>query len=381
MKVCYRKTSLCALFLALSFASQLQAQKVDLLALDDPARDKPVMTFKAHTKEVAVPVSVHDKKGKIITTLSLSDFQLTEDGRPQTLKSFNNTNSEPLLVGMLCDTSASMSSALESERKAANSFVDQILPEDPESTKDQLFLLHFDSEVEVLQGITRARYRLHGAIDKLTGARGSAHSDQSQAGSGEGSGKGDGNIDPVCGCEGGTHLYDAIYSTAEQMGGVIDRRQAIIVFSDGMDQGSKRTIRDAVVAAERAQLAIYTIYFVGDNPGHTAASNISDSNADISQGLRASSVSFPKPSSSVDGKKVMETLADLTGGIFYQARNKNELEMIYKKIAEELRHQYILTYTPDKEDKNGNYHKIAIKTTDSKLRTSARDGYYADYGR
>src|ERR1700742_4980154 len=98
------------------------------------------------------PAATRDKHGRLVTSLNAGDFALTEDNRPQTIKSFTRESNLPFRVGLLVDTSRSVSAAMEDERKAAGQFIDQMLPADPNSTtqKDEAFLLHFDREVELL---------------------------------------------------------------------------------------------------------------------------------------------------------------------------------------------------------------------------------------
>src|SRR3974390_2593188 len=96
-------------------ASAAEEKKVD---------QKPMATLHVQAREVLLPVSVRDKKGALVTDLNKSDFTLTEDGRPQTIKSFSRESNLPFRVGLLVDTSRSVSAALESERAAAGKFVD-----------------------------------------------------------------------------------------------------------------------------------------------------------------------------------------------------------------------------------------------------------------
>src|SRR5579863_6886054 len=115
--------------------------------------DKPAATLKIQAREVVLPVTVRDKKGALVTSLKSSDFTLTEDGRPQTIKSFTRESNLPFRLGLLVDTSRSVSGAMDSERKAAGKFVDAMLPADPkaDAQKDEAFLIHFDHEVELLE--------------------------------------------------------------------------------------------------------------------------------------------------------------------------------------------------------------------------------------
>ncbi len=92
------------------------------------ANDKPVATLKVQAREVLLPVTVRDKHGALVTTLDKADFTLTEDGRPQVIKSFTHEANLPYKLGLLVDTSRSVSGALENERKAGGEFVDAMLP-------------------------------------------------------------------------------------------------------------------------------------------------------------------------------------------------------------------------------------------------------------
>jgi len=393
-------TSYRYLLLALSLASPLLAQQTGQPATGESTSEKPALTIKAQTREVIVPVSVHDKKGNIVSTLVQSDFTLTEDGRPQTLKSFTKDSPLPLRVGMLCDTSASMSSALESERKAANRFVDLILPEDPKSGKNEIFLLHFDRQVELLEDFTKVRSRLHREIENLAASQRPAGDDQRPPDVGDNSGKGGrgGDRGPGGMRRGGTQLYDAIYLAADELMKSKDGRKALVVFSDGNDHGSKMNLNDAIDAADRAQLAIYTIYFKGESPqqhggfpGMGGGGNGGGHGGGMGGGFPGGGGGWPgsgggggggkgggnDKEAQADGKKTLEKLATRTGGRPYEAKHKDDLEEIYKQINEELAHQYVLTYTPDKEDKDGGYHKIAVKAKNDKLQLSTREGYYA----
>ncbi len=133
------------------------------------SNDQPVATLKVQAREVLLPVTVRDKKGALVANLTAADFTLSEDGRPQTIKSFSRQSNLPFRLGLLVDTSRSVSSAMDSERKAAGKFVDLMLPEKPRDAKqgDQAFLIHFDREVELLQDFTNSRDKLHHELDGM----------------------------------------------------------------------------------------------------------------------------------------------------------------------------------------------------------------------
>jgi len=128
-----------------------------------PSSEQPATTLKVEAREVVLPVTVRDKKGALVSSLKAGDFTLTEDGHPQKIKSFTRETNLPFRLGLLVDTSRSLSGAMENERKAAGKFVDQMLPADPKAgaAKDEAFLIHFDREVELLEDFTNSRDKLH----------------------------------------------------------------------------------------------------------------------------------------------------------------------------------------------------------------------------
>jgi len=358
-----------------------------------PASDQPALRLKVEAREVVLPVTVRDKKGALVTTLQKSDFTLAEDGRPQTIKSFTRETNLPFRLGLLVDTSRSLSGAMDNERKAAGKFVDQMLPADPKAgtQADQAFLIHFDREVELLEDFTPSREKLHRELDDMgpsRAARDDTHGpetsdDDRQPGSGQ-SRRG----------RGGTQLYDAIFLASDELMKSKDGRKALVVFSDGVDRGSKDSLNDAVDAADRANLAVYTIYFKGEQErGEGGAPGMGGRRGGMGGGgYPGGGGGYPggggggrrggggSSGPQVDGKKILEKIADRTGGRYFEAKKKDNLEEIYGQIAEELRGQYLLTYTPDAVDKDGGFHKIALKANKDDLTVVTREGYYAPGG-
>jgi len=353
------------------------------------ASDQPSTTLKIQAREVVLPVTVRDKHGALVSSLKMSDFTLTEDGRPQTIKSFTRESNLPFRLGLLVDTSRSVSGAMEDERKAAGKFVDQMLPADAKSGTqgDQAFLIHFDREVELLEDFTNSRGKLHHELDEMGPSRAQS-SNQGPETSGDDRGSGQTHS------RGGTQLYDAIYLASHELMEPKDGRKALVVFSDGADRGSKETLNDAVDAADRANVAIYTIYFKGEQEGGMG-------NGFPGGGHRGGMGGGGYPGGggggypggggggrhgggsnepAVDGKKIMEKIATRTGARYFEAKKKDNLEEIYGQIAEELRGQYLLTYTPDMVDKDGGYHKVALKASKDDLTVVTREGYYAPGG-
>jgi VWFA-related protein len=361
--------------------------------------DQPTAALKVQAREVVLPVTVRDKHGALVASLKISDFTLTEDGRPQTIKSFTRETGLPFRLGLLVDTSRGVSGGLENERKAAGKFVDAMLPEKPkpgpDSGTDQAFLIHFDREVELLRDFTTSRDKLHRELDDMGPTRAAQNesqgTDSSQDSSGRTQGQGRGG-------RGGTQLYDALFLASDELMKTQDGRKALVVFSDGVDRGSKDTLNDAVDAADRAGVAVYTIYFKGEQersqtgfpgqggrrgggggwPGAGGGGYPGGGGGYPGGGGRRGGGGQNTPG--VDSKKIMEKIATRTGGRYFEAKSKDKLDEIYAQIAEELRGQYLLTYTPDGLDKEGGFHKIALKANKDDLTVVTREGYYAPGG-
>ena len=171
-------------------------------------------------------------------------------------------------------------------------------------------------------------------------------------------------------------------------------RKALVVFSDGVDRGSKETLNESIDAAERANVSVYTIYFKGEDQNQRQLSHgPARRHGRRRHGRRRHGLPrrlsrrhglprFPRPSQTpgVDGKKIMQQIATRTGARFFEAKKKENLEEIYNDIAQELRGQYLLTYTPDKVDTDGGYHKIALTAKKEDLVVVTREGYYAPGG-
>jgi len=272
-----------------------------------------------------------------------------------------------------------------------------MLPADPKNAAkgEQAFLIHFDREVELLQDFTNSRDKLHGEIDRM----GPTSTERNSSNGPETSGD---ERDRQHGGRGGTQLYDAIFLAADELMKTKDGRKALVVFSDGEDRGSKENLNDAIDAADHANLAVYTVYFKGQqerqmSEGFPGGGRRSGGGwpGGGGGGYPGGGGGYPgggggypgggggggrRPSSggsSIDGKKIMEQIATRTGGRYFEAKKKDNLEEIYNLIAEELRGQYLLSYTPDKPDADSEFHKIALKAKNGDLTVVTREGYYS----
>jgi VWFA-related protein len=362
-----------------------------------PSTQQPMTTIKVQAREVLLPVLVLDKHNAIVTNLTARDFTLTEDGRPQVIKSFTSQSNLPFRLGLLVDTSRSVSSAMDNERKAAGKFIDLMLPADPKAGTpgDQAFLIHFDREVELLEDFTNSRDKLHHELDGM-GPTSQERSNQGPETNGDdrggyGGGRNGGYGQHGGGHGGGTQLYDAIYLASDELMKSQSGRKALIVFSDGADSGSKETLNDAIDAADRANVQVFTIYFKGEEerPNNGYPGSGGHHGGMGGGGYPGGGGGYPggggghrggqnpRSEAGVDGKKIMQQIASRTGGQFFEAKKKDNLDEIYNQIASSLRQQYLLTYTPDKVDTEGEFHKIVLKTDKSDLTVITREGYYA----
>jgi VWFA-related protein len=322
-------------------------------------------------KTVSVLATVHDKHGKIVSNLSKDDFVLTEDGRPQTINYFARETDLPLRLGLLVDTSMSQRKVLDQERDASYSFLDHLLRED----KDLAFVIHFDKDVELLQDFTPARPKLQAALQTLHTPQPGGDSGGSNGGSSGGSGGSSGGGGGYGGrgghhSGGGTHLYDAIYLAADELMSKQQGRKALIVLSDGVDRGSKESLNEAIATAQRADTIVYSILFK-DDEGYGGYPGMMGPRGPYGRhGGRYPQEERP------DGKKILEQISKETGGQLYQVSKKDTVDKIYAQIEEELRNQYSLGYTPDK-DTGAGYHRIQLVTKNKDLIVRARDGYYS----
>jgi VWFA-related protein len=283
-------------------------------------------TFTTDVNVVTVLATVRDSDGRIVKDLTRDDFALSEDGVPQTIRYFSRESDLPLTVGLLIDTSRSQVDVMEPERNGSYKFLDQVLR--PE--KDQAFVAHFDTRVEVVQGFTSSRQELRAALDQLE--------------------------IPV---EVATLLYEAIRQTSETMMRARQGRKAFILLSDGVSFRDKTSIGTAIEYAQRADIIIYSILF-----------------ADHPKAYRPARAAIHTMVSS-HGRSAMQRLARETGGAYFEISADQTIEDAYAQIEDALRNQYSLGYTPARSDKSSGYRKIKLTAHRRGLVVEARDGYYA----
>lgn len=322
---------------------------------------------------VTVYATVRDKHAKIVPTLNKEDFTLLEDEHPQTISYFVRESDLPLTLGLLVDTSLSQASVLDSERSASFTFLDHMMRED----KDHAFVIHFDREVELLQDVTQSKPKLQAALQLLSISQ--ADSGQTQSGGGRGDRRGYGGA--------GTHLYDAIYLAAHDVITSQKNRKAIFVLTDGVDRGSKETLEQAIEAAQRADAAVYALYFPGtvSSFGRGGGGYGHGGGMGRGGGWPGGGGGYPgghrggyPQEQRVDGKKVLEKLSTETGGQLFEISKKLPIEQAYAEAEEELRNQYSLGYTPAPPDTDAGYHRIRLTVDQKDDSVQSRDGYYSD---
>jgi VWFA-related protein len=323
--------------------------------------------FSTSVNVVSVLATVRDKQGKIVHDLAQDEFTIQEDGRPQSIRYFSQQSDLPLTLGLLLDTSGSQTRVLDRERNASYEFFEHILRED----KDKAFLIHFDREVELLQDLTSSRKDLEAALKDADRPQLNRRSSSGGGGGGsQGRGQGRGGA--------GTTMYDAIFLASDELLKKQQGRKAVVLLSDGVDNGSKTSVNGAIESAQRADMLVYSIRFADDSN----RSPVGFGGPGMGRGGRRGGMGgggrYPQPQAggrdAVDGKKILQRISDETGGSYFEVTNKMPIDKIYDQIEEELRNQYSLGYTP--EQTSGGYHKIAVAVKRKNLTVRARDGYY-----
>jgi VWFA-related protein len=292
---------------------------VSRLALAQAA-DEP-SPIRVDVNVVNVLCTVSDKRGALVTDLRKEDFEIRENGRKQEIRYFARDTDLPLTIAMLMDVSGSVRQALDAEREAAGRFFDVVL-----RPTDHALLLGFSSTLVLWQDFTSSTPQLHNALAQLHAIpfRGLPP---------------DGQAMP------GTLLYDAVYQTA---GGKLKRvpgRKAMLIISDGLDNGSRMHLEEALEAVQQTNTIVYGICY----------------------------------DQKFFGCDYLKGLAEPTGGRMFDAGKKRKsLGEIYQTIEDELRSQYAIGYVPINQEHDGKFRKLEVKVDTPGLKVSARRGYYAE---
>jgi VWFA-related protein len=341
-----RKKSLALIFeLLLGGTQVLLAQQQNPPAPSPPPpaapKDQQEMqkgpTIRVPVNLVDVLFTVLNRRNKLVSDLEQKDFRVLDDNVPQDIRYFSKQSDLPLRIGMLLDTSNSIRDRLKFEQDAANNFLFSVL----RRNKDEAFVMTFDDEPEILQTFTGDTGALR---DKILRTR----------------------------AGGGTAVYDAIFDACVKELSHPPRppgdqpdvvRRVMILISDGEDNLSTHTRAEAIEMAQRTSVVIYTIststqWVTLDDPSKEKTGN--------------------RKYQLTEGDKVLQDLADETGGRPFYPYHVDDLDQSFQDIGEELRNQYSLAYNPSNHQLDGRYHKIKIEIPGEKgYQVRARRGYYA----
>ena len=306
-----------------------------------PQRDEqvdPSQVLKVNVNLVDVYFSVRDKNG-FVTGLTKNDCQVAEDHTPQTIKRLTQEKNLPLTIGILLDTSGSQTNVLPLEQESGARFLKEVL-----TPKDEAFLISFDVNVDLLADYTNSASEIKRAIDHA--------SINTASSSGGVPGIGGGPF--PTGNPRGTLLYDAVYLAAHDKLQSQTGRKVIVMLTDGGDQGSQETLKTAAEAAQKANTILYVI-LIADR-------------------------GFGGYGGFYNGDAQMQQLATQTGGrVINVGNNGRRLEDAFDQIQDELRTQYLLSYTPTNRKADNTFRKVEIDCGKGN-KVQARKGYYAVAG-
>jgi VWFA-related protein len=295
----------------------------------DDTQQEPAPSVRATANIVNLFFNVRDKSGVPISTLTQGDCTVLEDKQPRPLKNFGLVRDQHLTLGVLLDTSGSQQTLLGMEQEAAKQFLRQVL----EPKTDQAFVITFDLHVDLVADYTNSLSRLDRALDKAqinTGA-------------------GTGDFIPGLSKPGGTALFDAVYLAGNDEFKQEAGRHAMVIITDGQDEGSKEKIQGAIEAAQRADALIFVLLMY-------------DPRAYVSLGYA--------------GDRDMKKLSDATGGhVYVIGHDGRKLEKAFDDLALALHTEYVATFVPNVVD--GKYHPLEVQCKGEGLKVESRKGYYA----
>ncbi len=272
---------------------------------------EPQFTIKVESNLVNVLCTVTDRRGRLIPNLTKDDFIIEEDGKKQEVVSFSKENELPLTLALLIDTSGSVREVLPAEKETASAFINTIL-----TPRDLAMVIKFDKVAKVMQDFTESKRRMSDAIDQ-SGPTGN-----------------------------GTALYDALILAARDHLSMESGRKAMILISDGDDEGSSHRLNDALFAAQSADSIIYSI------------SNIVDG------------------AQSGKGPDTLKRLSGDTGGAVFFIRRATDFKGIFDTIASELRGQYSIAYKSTNTTRDGKFRNIKVLAKETSMTVRARKGYF-----
>lgn len=316
--------------------------------------------------DITLPVTVVDDHGRPVKNLTASNLSLTDGGRKQTIQSFGPDPNLQMTFGIVAEAGSDINSELGDERLSTIHFVDHTLP----GVSDKGFVIQYNHEVDLLANPTAKADTLHDAINQIGAPKYGGDGGRS---------------------DGGT-LYDAIYLASKE---VIDNqpgRRVLILFTDGIDHGSKESLENAVAAAQSAHAAIFAVYIraaqprshrerAAGNPGGVGYPGGGYPGGGYPgggypgrrypggypggptgpTGGQAPRQEPPERAPGVDGRKILEQICNATGGYMVEAR-PDKADKAYDKIVALLQHPYRITWKPDAKTANISYHRLSLST-------------------
>ncbi len=273
---------------------------------------------------VNVLFTVRDRRGGYVKDLRKEDFEILENGRKQEIRQFARDLDTPLVVSILIDTSGSVAQVLPEEQAAARKFLKEVM-----RPTDKALLASFSSHIAVWQDLTSSLPQLNEALDKTADP-----------------------IDPRKAGEfrarGGTLLFDSVSLVAREKLRKQPGRKAMIILTDGLDNGSIATANSASKDAIESDTVIFGIHYEADR--------------------------LQKDSS---GLAALRKLTEPTGGRTFHVDDENKLDAIFADIQEEMRSQYAIGFKPPDEVRDGSFRKLEVRSRKSGMKVTTRSGYFA----
>lgn len=296
--------------------------------------------LKIDTREVLLPVTVRDRSGQFVPHLKAADFNIYEENSLQPITSFS-LKQLPVHVVLLIDTSSSVTRELEDFKQAATNFAARLDP------NDQLSLIKFDDKIELVMDWTTNRNALRRALHRLTTGM-------------------------------FTNFHDALWLAARDQLNRITGRKAIIVLTDGIDSGrGRKTQEQALRALLEAETPVYAVSKTGIQRSaeqrelESYGRSVSPANRIRAEGLKLSLAALEQ------SEKWLVKLTEETGGRLFLPKSFDELSAVYQQVADELRSQYVIFYTPSNANRDGSYRSVRVQAKCKDCHATSRLGYYA----
>jgi VWFA-related protein len=308
---------------------------------EEPEID-PDDVISVNTSEVLLPVTVRDSSGKLVDGLTRNDFRIFEDGTQQALSDIN-LRQVPVDVVLMVDASSSAAQNLDDFSRAAEGFATHL------DSDDRISLIQFDDRILLLQDWTRSLVQLRRALRRIAPGM-------------------------------FTRFHDAVVLASRDQKPRSNARHAIIILTDGIDNGGGTSFQLALRSALQSQTAVYVV----SNTKIERAEKEREL-TDLLSGSEAS-IRFNQLqiqdlrlglSTLATSEKNLQELTSATGGRLYRPDSFQDLDSVYAEVANELRHQYGLYYSPLNKKHDGQFRKVRVEMVNTSLKVSARVGYYA----